>query len=65
MNRYVVKESILPVEESEAEKNRTKKNRTSTKDLATLLMMMKRTQREKVVTRNREEQKRHLQNRRE
>ena len=37
MKMYVEKGSILPGEESEAEKNQTKENRTSKKDISTYL----------------------------
>ena len=57
MKRYVVKESILPEDESEAEKDETEENRMCKKDLAALLMMKKRAQWEEVSPKNKGEQK--------
>ena len=49
---YVEKGSILPGEESEAENNQTKDNRTSKKDLSTYLTTEEKVQWEEVAPRN-------------
>ena len=59
MKRYVEKGSMLPKEASEA-----KKDQTSKKVLAKLLMTEERAQREEVAPRNREKGKRPVENRR-
>ena len=51
MKMYVEKESILPGEESQAENNQTKENRTSKKDLPAYLTTEK-VQWEEVASRN-------------
>ena len=49
---YVEKDSILPEEESQAENNQTKENRTSMKDLPTYLTTEEKVQWEEVAPRN-------------
>ena len=57
MKMYVVKGSIFQKEKSEAEKDQTKENRTSKKDLSTLLKTEEKVQWEEVTPRNREKRK--------
>ena len=52
MKMYVEKGSIFPGEESEVEKNQTKENRTSKKDLSIYLTTEEKAQWEKVAPRN-------------
>ena len=54
MKMYLVKVSILPEEENEAEKDQTKETRTSKKDLSTLLTTEEKVQWEEVAPRNQE-----------
>ena len=62
MKMHVEKGSILPEEESEAEKNQTKEIRSSKKDLSTLLMTEEKVQWEDVTPRNQEKWKITLEN---
>ena len=63
MKIYVLKRSIHPKKESEEEKDQTKDNRTSKKDLATLLTTEEKMQWEEVTPRNQEKRERPLGNR--
>ena len=62
MKMHVVKGSIFPKEESEEEKDQTKENRTSEKDISTLLTIEEKVQRKEASPRNREKRKRSLKN---
>ena len=57
---YVKRGSIFPKEESEAGKNQSKENRTSKKELSTLLMTEEKVQWWEVALRNQEKRKRPL-----
>ena len=62
MKMYEEKGSILPKEGCKAEKQQTKGNRTSKKDISTLLMTEEKVKQEEVAPRNREKRKRPLEN---
>ena len=63
MKMYVENGLILPGEESKAEKNQTKENRTSKKDLLTFLTTGEKAQWKEIAPKNQGKRKEPLENR--